>query len=1361
MRRFLQNILAVLLAVLPPLFLAGSPGVRSVHNFGVSAGLANGYVRAIGQDSEGYVWIATNDGLSRFDGHGFINYNKDNSGLSANELNGIAVCSADPGKLWIATQRNGLCFYDCTTGQIVRVAHELLRSPDISSVVPATDGGLWLTHYHYGVQYYNPKTGESRSYDFSNIPGMPIHTWAVGEGEDGVLYVGHIDGGLSVIDTGTHGLKRYVHSHDDPTSIPGNNVYSICVDSDGTVWLGTDGGAALLNPRTGVVTRFVHDGNDPASIAPGRVWCIRRIGNDEIWFGTSQGGVSILDTKSYKYSDISRAKFRTLPVDGEPDGLTSPYIYSIFQDSFGNIWLGNYRAGVDVINHLDPIFERFNYLSSGHRHLSYLPVWNCAVDRSGNVWIGGEKELVRVKDRLMKQFDIPGNPTGARTFIQDMAVDADGRVWVATSERGVLIYDPTANRFTSLEGLPGDVRTIFIGSDGRILIGTENGIYECVDGTVTESAVINGQLEDKIVQAISIDRRGRLWVGTFGKGVYVFDTKGHKIASFMLDNGFPSNAVNALKCDSRGLMWVATRSGLMYFPDSATPGEYKEVASLKRAGVSHVMSIEEDYGHNIWVSTNKGIAHCNFETEGLSFYNDSEEMPLNSFFERGSAADDSGRIYFASNNGLISLNPRSLEEPVDEPAIALTAFTILTERKKKETEIKIHPVPNKISLPNDQNTFRITFNVLDHSMAERTDFAYNMEGVDDVWTETSGENVALYRNLPPGKYIFRVRQRHKGMDWSEPKTILELNIQPPFYLTWWAKTIYALLILMLLYIAGRIYKYRVDYKQRLAAEAAERENRQQLNEERLRFYTNITHELRTPLTLILGPLEDIVSDPALPKQYSYKLQMIRDSSNTLLELVNGILEFRRTETQKRRLMVKKAVLSKLVREIGLRFKELNRNPDVEFIMDIEGNDAPIFFDSEMITIVLNNLLSNAVKYTSRGCITLSYHIVTDKDGVRHTVINVEDTGYGIAKKGLEHIFERYYQVNGAHQASGTGIGLALVKSLADLHQAEVSVKSEEGVGSTFTFSILTDNLYPEALHGAEDVQKRPADSENLPESGERRLKLLVVEDNADVREYITQILSDDFDVVTAKNGLEGLHTVQSEHPDMVISDIMMPEMDGIEMCRAIKEDVITSHIPVILLTAKDSLRDKEEGYESGADSYLTKPFSGKLLMNRIHNLLRSRRRIAEMLLSEAKAVNNNSIAEPVQDNVEEIEEPAHTLNPLDRQFMDKILGIINENIALEELGVAFIADKMCMSSSTLYRKIMAIVGVSTNEYIRRIRLSRAADLLLNSGLSITDIAFKTGFGSHSSFAKSFKKEYGMTATEYVAANKPSQSQSDK
>lgn len=526
-------------------------------------------------------------------------------------------------------------------------------------------------------------------------------------------------------------------------------------------------------------------------------------------------------------------------------------------------------------------------------------------------------------------------------------------------------------------------------------------------------------------------------------------------------------------------------------------------------------------------------------------------------------------------------------------------------------------------------------------------------------------------------------------------------------------------------------------------------NNENLNEERLRFYTNVTHELRTPLTLILGPLEDMLGDPLFPVRYAYKLQIIRDSSTRLLDLINHILEFRKTETQNRSLNVARRDMGNLVREIALRFKELNRNPKVSFKIDIDPNGTPMYFDRDMVTTILNNLLSNALKYTPEGSITVSLHTM-NKDGVRHTELTVEDTGYGISKENQRHIFDRYYQVNGAHQASGTGIGLALVKSLVELHQASISVDSDEGKGTRFTVSFLTDCVYPTATH--DETKPEPVLLQKKAETEEKesqRLTLLVVEDNDDIRDYIRESLSNEFEVVTAVNGLDGLKKVQEKAPDIIISDIMMPEMDGNVMCKTLKEDILTSHIPIILLTAKDSLTDREEGYDSGADSYLTKPFSVHLLRARIHNILKTRRRVAAKYMEQTTLTTPVTETEGLSPQDKPTEDPTNTLSPLDRKFMEKINATIEENLALEELSVVFIAEKMCMSQSTLYRKIMAITGVSTNEYVRHKRLNRAAQLLQDGEKTLTEIAFGVGFGSTSSFSKAFKKEFGVSPSEYV------------
>ena len=440
------------------------------------------------------------------------------------------------------------------------------------------------------------------------------------------------------------------------------------------------------------------------------------------------------------------------------------------------------------------------------------------------------------------------------------------------------------------------------------------------------------------------------------------------------------------------------------------------------------------------------------------------------------------------------------------------------------------------------------------------------------------------------------------------------------------------------------------------------------------------------------------------------------------------------------------IVSPPLQEIGLRYKELNRNPKVNFHVHINTEETLLFYDADMLTTILNNLLSNAAKYTSEGNITLSLNSI-EENSVRYTEISVSDTGHGISPEALPHIFKRYYQANSKYQASGSGIGLALVKGLADLHEATLDVSSQLEVGTTFRLRLLTDNIYPNALHTdihPSNGQNESEAKDNLSEESfnmeeqieESRPLLLVVEDNQDIREYIRQSLGDDFDILTAEDGSRGWTLAQERIPNIIVSDIMMPVMDGIQLCRLVKDDIRTSHIPVILLTAKDSLHDKEEGYTAGADSYLTKPFSAKLLHSRINNLLEARKKLAAGL----------AVATP---HSEPADETADSMNPLDNEFVQRITQIIEDNLEMEKMDIAFIADQMCMSHSTLYRKIKGVADMSANEFIRKVKMKNGVKLLLSGKYSISEIAYMTGFSSVAYFRQCFKNEFGMTPSEYV------------
>lgn len=841
-----------------------------------------------------------------------------------------------------------------------------------------------------------------------------------------------------------------------------------------------------------------------------------------------------------------------------------------------------------------------------------------------------------------------------------------------------------------------------------------------------------------MVHGIIRDKNGKLWVGTFGKGVVVFDEDDKKLYNFTTDHSFPSNAVNYMMEDSRKRILVATREGIIIFKDVSQPNVFVSFGAKEGLENTQVRAIQEDHDGYIWISTNGGISRLDEKNKRFYNYNYHDGIPMGDFMDGSTCITPDGTLFFGSQNGACYFNPRELSSPREVSPVTITQFFIYNKQtESRDTRLPV-PISNRIvELPYNQNTFNISFNVLDYTQSSQVEFSYMLEGLENAWYSTQGDNQVTFRNIPHGNYVFKVKTRFRNQEWNENAAQLTVVIAPPLWLTWYAKLGYIILFIFALYALLRFYKRKLDLESSLEVERKQSLNKQELNEERLRFYTNITHELRTPLTLILGPLEDLLSDATLSPKHANKISIIHDSATRLLNLINRILEFRKTETQNRKLSVAKGDLGQLVQEVGLRYKELNPNNKVNYHIHIETEDTEIFYDADMITIILDNLMSNAAKYTSEGDITLSLRSV-EENQIKYTEISVSDTGHGIDAEALPHIFDRYYQAKSKYQASGSGIGLALVKGLSELHEGILKVESAVDTGTTFTLRLLTENTYPNAIHAQHDMEKKPMDAEETTITDtptENHPIVLVVEDNADIREYIRSSFTDIYEVITAKDGKEGWELAQARIPNIIVSDIMMPVMDGIELCKRIKEDMRTSHIPVILLTAKDSLQDKEEGYASGADSYLTKPFSAKLLHSRINNLLETRKKIASLLaLADIQPKQESAVS---------------SLNKLDNEFLQKITQIIEENLEMEKMDIAFIADKMCMSHSTLYRKIKGLTDMSANEFIRKVKMRKGVELLMSGQYTISEIAYMIGFSSVAYFRQCFKDEYGMSPSDYV------------
>lgn len=1297
-----------------------------IKNLSRIDGLSNDFITDIAQDGQGFVWIGTQAGLSRFDGKNFTSYNALNSELHNSAINKLLYDEEDD-KLWIGTNLH-LSILDCSTMKFENFTHlDGYALQNIHYLAFGSNDNIWIINVKRDVICYNKKTKKAVRYSKDEIEGFNGNNYCCYDDGKGNLYLGHMNWGMTILNLDNHRMQSFVHNPTDPKSIPGNNVYDIKEAPYGNLWVGTDRGLTLFDPQKNEFIVFRNDPQKPFSLADNRITQIQTMQDGSLWIATEAGGINKLNDQNLDLSQSQNLKFTHITTH---DGLSSNSISSIMQDSFGNIWIGNSENGIDVISHVPPKFHVLPYNIYDGKKVKTAPVWGVYVDNNGQIWAGCENKAVLFENNNLKEtYEINKGKDSSPVFA--LTQNTQGDMFFGMMKGGLIKMDGKTKRMESFYPESGDMnaRSIHKNKDGEIWIGTTQGLYVFSNGKITNHEYINRQIGSNPIYGICRDRQGKLWIGTFGVGIYVFDkdeTSSNKLSFF-------SNAISHMFIDSRGGLWVATRNrGVGYIKDTNNPDVYVQYGLEQGLNDLFVRAIQEDNYGNIWFTTNSGISFLNRATDKINNYDHHDGIPLGSFIEGSAAMGKDGTIYFGSQQGVCYFTPEKMMLGYKTPPVQIVECQVFDlQLNNKDGEEYFTPSINQdLKLKYYQNSFRISFSSPDYALNQQVEYAYMIEGLGNVWSNTAGENQVTFRNIPPGKYTFKVKTRLKNQEWDEEHiALLNIQIHPPLWLTPYAKFFYLLVMTCAIYLFIRSYKRRLKLKSSLEIERRNNLNEKELNQERLRFYTNITHELRTPLTLILGPLEDLKNDTGLSERYNKKISTIHANAVRLLNLINQLLEFRKTETQNRKLSLVKGNIENLVKEIVLHYTELNSNEELKFQFNLETENPVLYFDPEIVTIVLNNLLSNAMKYTATGEITTLLRTVEDQ-GYKYIELSVSDTGVGISPEALLHIFDRYYQVKGKHQASGTGIGLSIVKSLADLHKGSIWVESELGKGSTFIFRLPANTSVYSHL-----VEESPTINENNETDS---LLVLVIEDNADIREYIASSLSEKYTVITAANGDEGLQKAQEKIPNIIISDVMMPGIDGIELCRSVKEDIRTSHIPVILLTAKDTIHDKEKGYESGADSYITKPFSARLLEQRIQNLLDNRCRQAKQVVDDAEEGNRQSDS---------------SLNVLDEQFLSKLTTLINEKMDDPDLEISYLKEEMNMSYSTFSRKVKALTGFSPIELIRKIRLKKSLEYLLDDDNNISEAGYKTGFTDPRYFRRCFKEEYGMTPSEYINKKK--------
>ncbi|MCR4860950.1 MAG: response regulator [Bacteroidales bacterium] len=1111
------------------------------------------------------------------------------------------------------------------------------------------------------------------------------------------------------------GLVRYDKESDSfvcyragvgPDSLSDDDITHVEQASDGSIWASTfAAGINRLDPESGTVTRYNAETFPGYRDAPLHTFILQ---GDKLILGYWSDGVSVLSLL-----DHSRLDLRHDPSD--PHSLPSDEVRSLLVDSQGRLWVGTGR-GLALYNSAGQNFMLFGSRETRPGLLPATEIFDLEEDSQGRLIVAAGPAGIFALD-IREAGALPadaafiqllGFQERDRNEVRSVEPDRFGNFWVGTYGEGLMFSSgrqPGAGQMPSelpvKNRIIGGVEARVTLEDGLLTwVGYDGGLL-CLDrpsGRIKQRYTYSDGLPDSLVRALTKDRSDHLWVGTYGRGVGVFDADMRPIAHYDVNSALGSDSVNQLLCDSQGKVWAATTAGLACFSQgpSVTPELYTCQDGLSD---ENIRALAEDAAGNLWMSTNSEIICRTADGRFISF-DQRDGLPDGNYYSADVSVTPEGRILFGGTDGIGWVDPEVLLAAEPLPPVAF-----------------LTPA-SKLSVGYRENYLRVRFCVPDYAFSRDVEYAYRIPDLDPEW-HLCGKEVE-FNHLPFGRHTLQVRARLHSQPWdAENFSSTVMTVTPPFWRTWWAGGLYILFGVAAL-VAVAIYLIR-----RLARKNRERLQRdrllqdRQVNEERMVFYTNITHELRTPLTLILGPLDDLSVDPTIPSAARGRIGKVRQSASELLGLVNQILEFRKTETRNRQLSVSYASLSACVEEVGTRFRDLSVDPSVTFSLSVEP-DVSLWFDKEAVTIILNNLLSNARKYTPSGRIVLSLQRRGDK-----VAVSVSDTGCGIAPEDLEHIFERYYQVKGPHQASGTGVGLALVKNLCDLHHIGLQATSEPGRGSEFLLLFDPAEDYPEALRtGPAPVVEEP--EPEMPEEGDG-LKVLVVEDNADIRDYIRDSLAATYTVLSASHGRDALKIAVREIPDVIVSDIMMPVMDGIAFCKAVRQDVRTSHIPVILLTAKGSDEARTEGYEVGADSYLVKPFNKSLLLTRIKNLLDKRDRTMRQVSESGSAED---------------------LSPVDNDFLERYTQFVTEHLGDEKIDIVSLASEFAMSQSTLYRKVKAVSGLSPNELVRNIRLNRAAEMLAKSDLTVSEISWQTGFGSPVYFRTCFKERYGKTPSEW-------------
>ncbi len=1324
-------------------------------------GLISNAVNYIIKDHYGLMWFATDDGLNKFDGTNFTVYRHnpaDSSSLRANEV--LVLHEDKTGNLWIGTGGGGLSLYNRRKDSFIHFpvnanTPELPQNAVIMDICSDTSGKVWIAQFE-NLFFLNPATRE--------ISRIRLHTGEENPDATKALACVFVDRKQQVWVGTTTGLYRYsprngalklILNNSAGAGAADNDVRAITEDRNGRIWVGTATGLCLLQPDGAGFTSYAGiSGNTIFNNI--QVNCIEPDNDGQLWIGTETGLIVFsTDTNTYNHY---------FPDNENIYSIASASIKCTYIDRQGIYWIGTFRGGV---NKYDKNLNLFNFKPGTifHVHNRKSSIVSAFAENSdGSILIGTDGGGLFGFNRQTGKVQPLDIPLPASNYLSIMALHytREKKLFIGTYAYGLLIRDMATGSYKHLVKGPGpgnlnanDIFCIKEDSKGNVWVGTNGGGVNILKNdeivarfTPHPRPGIPGEKKlplNGYIRTIEEDAAGNIWIGTHGGGIGVYHPATGQWDIYTQSNSqLSGDKIQVILHDSRGNMWVGTYGGGLSLFDKAT-GRFINYAEKDGLQNTTIYQILEDRDHTLWLSTNTGISSFNTISKKIRNYTHYNGAQNNNFVHTSGIRLSDGDVMFGGLEGFNYFTPCSLTVNKNVPVVLLTDLKVSNKSvvPGEDSPIKDHiSVTGDIRLEYKQN-FALSFVALNYTIPRKNYYAYKLEGFDKDWNYTGTANTASYTNLDPGVYTFHVKASNNDGIWNTGDTTIKIYVRPPFWRTIYAYIFYVVVICALLLYSRYLGIARIRKKFLAEQEKQEIKRMRELDRMKIKFLTNLSHDFRTPISLILGPVEQLIAGEKTSNRIE-KLNMIKRNSRRLLNLVNQLLDFRKMEEHELKLQLSKGELVAFMKEVTDSFIDFAERKKIRFTFNSALESLFVFFDHDKMERILFNLLSNAFKFSlEHGTVTVELKL-SEKPaapGQQWVLIVVKDTGIGIPKDKREKVFDHFFQTNtsSAILNQGTGIGLSITKEFVKMHGGTIEVESESGQGAAFSVQlplqiaeqhIPASAPLPITLPPAQPVlQEGAAGPENFPEMS----TILLVEDNEDFRFYLKDNLRNSYKVIEAADGKEGWQKALALHPHIIVSDITMPQMDGISLLQKLKSDKRTSHIPVILLTALTNEEQQLSGLETGANDYLIKPFNFEILHAKIRNLLHLNHTLKNTYTKQIKV-----LAPEVQEESSE------------EKLLNKIVSHLEEKLTDSQLSVESLSKEVGMSRSSLYNKLLELTGQTPVEYIRSYRLEKAMTLLKKSDMTIAEIAYQVGFSTPNYFAKSFRNKYNMLPSEFVA-----------